>query len=132
MIDNRNYLYMVLTVYYEARGESRQGQKDVAKVIMNRAKSRNWPISHIVFAKKQFSCWNAGVANAPKVDVIELLAVSANCAEAVTEWDKGDTINGATHYFNPNKCSPEWAKSMTVVSVEGNHIFLKENLSKKA
>lgn len=127
--------WLILTVFLEARDQTPKGQKNVAKVIMNRANKKNWPLSNIVFAKKQFSCYNEGflkafthVAN----EVVFINPVSSNVSDAVDEWKNGDTLKGATHYFNPDLVPGRWPaswdkKKMTVLFVEGDHVFLRED-----
>ena len=126
--------WLILTVFLEARNQPIAGQKDVAKLILNRAKSKNWPLSNIVFAKKQFSCYNDGLLKAftkvaPEMQYIA--QVTENVNAAIDEWLAGDNLKGATHYFNPDEVAGGWPATwdrskMTVLFKVGNHIFLKE------
>jgi len=125
--------WLGLTVYYEARGESVKGQIAVCKVILNRAKTKGWPIRDIVRARKQFSCYNDGLAssllhikNIPKYVEIHYVV-----QQAIIEWEQGDNLQGATHYYAikgmVNGKPPYWASSMKfIVEIEG-HRFLKES-----
>lgn len=124
--------WIFLTVYHEARGEAPIGQKNVVKVILNRAHKNNWPVENVVKARKQFSCYNKGL-NDPSLivrDIITMGKVSANVYDAIEEWNSGDRLNGATHYYassGPNKIpKPYWAPSMTEVGKWGHHTFLRE------
>lgn len=126
------FFWLFLTVYHEARGESPLGQKSVVKVILNRASKRNWPISNIVLARKQFSCYNDGLQS-PNLwlkDIPTAVEVAKNVKEAIEEWTAGDTLEGATHYYassGPNKIKPPyWAALMTPVGRFDNHTFLRE------
>jgi len=126
--------WLILTVFLEARNQPAVGQKDVTKLILNRAKTKNWPVSNIVFARKQFSCYNDGLLNAfskvvPEIKYIPV--VTSNVNEGIEEWNKGDDLKGATHYFNPDEVPGRWPSTwdkskMVVLFKEGNHIFLKE------
>jgi len=58
---------MAKTIYGEARGESRQGQKAVACVIFNRFRSGKWfaakTLAGVCLKPLQFSCWNKSDPN---------------------------------------------------------------------
>lgn len=124
--------WILLTVYHEARGEEALGQKNVVKVILNRAKNNNWPVENVVKARKQFSCFNKGLDDPSMIirDIVTMGKVAKNVTEAIEEWQEGDDLHGATHYYassGPNKIkTPYWAPSMTVVGRWGNHTFLRE------
>ena len=124
--------WLALTVYHEARGESDAGQKAVVKVILNRSTAKGWPVSDVVKARKQFSCFNNGLQD-PAVwvrDVVTFLRVMENVHAAHAEWLAGDTLSGATHYYAlrgmTGRKPPYWAASMTFVMELGNHRFLRE------
>jgi spore germination cell wall hydrolase CwlJ-like protein len=126
--------WIILTVFYEARGEDAVGQKSVAKVILNRAEKRNWPLENVVRARKQFSCYNAGIKNDNPLlwikEIESLLTVVKNVDRAVDEWYDGDRLNGATHYYAPKGMPggkpPYWIAGMTKIGRFGNHIFYRE------
>lgn len=125
--------WLALTVYYEGRGEPIEGQFAITKTILNRAKKNNWPVSDVVKARKQFSCYNKGMQD-PGVWVREPLAlfeVTKNVAAAYTEWLDGKTLEGATHYYAPAAMVPKgavpyWVPSMQLVGKFGNQIFYRE------
>lgn len=122
----------IATVYHEARGESKDGQKAVLKVILNRAEKRGWPLKDIVLSRKQFSCWNRGL-DFPSVWIRDLPSfgeVSDNCFEALCEWEAGNRLWGATHYYAIKGMvggrPPYWADKMKPICEIGGHRFLKE------
>lgn len=126
--------WLILTVFLEARDQSALGQKNVAKVILNRASKKDWPLSNIVFSKKQFSCWNEGftkpfMALAHEAEYITPVLV--NVDTAIEEWKNGDDLKGATHYYSPKAMVPKnrvppWVSSMTMVGKFGDQIFYRE------
>jgi len=124
--------WLTLTIYHEARGESVAGQKAVAKVILNRAKKNGWPVSNVVLSRKQFSCFNLGLDH-PSVwirNVVTAAKVLENAEAGLKEWQAGDTLYGATHYYAllgmPNHQPPYWVKGMKfIVEIKG-HRFYKE------
>jgi len=125
----KGLFWLILTVYHEARGESTEGQKNVVKIILNRAEAKSCPLENIVLARKQFSCYNEGIKSIK--DTAAAAVVAANVYTAIDEWLEGNNLRGATHYYacdGPNKIPPPyWAKEMEVIGREGNHIFLKES-----
>jgi len=141
MTSVEGFMWVVLTVYLEARGEPPAGQKAVVKVILNRAKKRNWPLANIIFSRKQFSCWNDGIDglvtkrkgfSVPAnwiTELVTLASVYDNCIKGVNEWQAGNKLQGATHYYNPEDVKggkPYWADSMEYVVTIDDHVFLKE------
>lgn len=126
------FFWIILTVYHEARGESAEGQRAVVKTILNRGKNKGWPIEGIVLARKQFSCFNNGLKS-PSLwikDLSTFAKVSANCAQAAREWERGDTLQGATHYYAIKGMAgnkpPYWASSMEFICEIEGHRFLRE------
>lgn len=120
--------WTALTIYHEARGESYEGQKNVAKVILNRADKNDWRVEDIVKARKQFSCFNDGV---PPINHPVTFLVSMKAAhDAFYEWLAGSRLGGATHYYAPKGMKgglpPYWIKGMKFVVQEGNHSFYRE------
>ena len=124
--------WIILTVYHEARGEIDVGQKNVVKVILNRADLKGWPVENIVRARKQFSCFNSGIETEAIWirDIKAAWNVAKNVYQAVKEWENGDRLNGATHYYAPkgmkNEQPPYWIQDMTYIGQWGNHKFYRE------
>lgn len=127
------FAWVVLTVYHEARGESSLGQRAVVKVILNRAHRKGWPLKDIVLARKQFSAWNEGILNNPRVwikDVRTFATVTENCFQGLKEWQDGERLQYATHYYAikemVNHQPPYWAESMKFICEIEGHRFLRE------
>lgn len=127
------FAWVALTVYHEARGESALGQRAVVKVILNRAHRKGWSVKNVTLARKQFSCWNDGVMNNPKVwikDVVTFANVAENCLQGLKEWQDGERLQGATHYYAikgmVNNEPPYWAGSMKFICEIEGHRFLRE------
>lgn len=124
--------WIILTVYHEARGESAIGQKNVVKVILNRAQAKGWPVENVVRARKQFSCYNLGLDHPSMyIKEVPIMAVVANnVVLAIKEWEEGERLHGATHYYAPKGMPdgkpPYWIKGMTKIGKFGNHIFYRE------
>ena len=120
------------TLWGEARGEGHAGMAGVASTVLNRVASGvAWwgrDIASVCLAPKQFSCWNPGDPNRPK-----LLAVTTGdpvfrlaCAIAALACDGllPDTVNGADSYFDLRMpAPPAWARGLFPVKRIGHHGF---------
>ncbi len=118
-------------IYFEARGESREGQMAVAQVVINRVKSSIYPntICGVVYQNKnehnrcQFSFACDGISER----VTDRLAWrrAEDIARQVLRGSDGAVraeIGNATHY-HATSVSPLWARYMRRVDTIGHHVF---------
>jgi spore germination cell wall hydrolase CwlJ-like protein len=110
-------------IYFEARGESLEGQLAVAKVIINRAKSGRFPASYcgVVYQPSQFSFVRGRsmpAVRSESVDWREAVAI-AHIAEQGS-WDS--EVPGAL-FFHAAHVSPSWR--LTRLARVDNHIFYR-------
>ena len=124
------------TIYGEARGQSKEGLKAVANVVINRVKiaeKRNsywWGNNIIQVCQKpyQFSCWNRTDPNLKIITNVttnnKTFAQCVHIASLAAEGDLKDNTKGATHY-HAHYVSPYWAKDVIPVKTIGDHIFYK-------
>lgn len=111
----------------------------IAWVVRNRLKRPKRfgeSIKEIILKKHQFS--GVGSAEWNKADRYfggdtfkyppdrMMFGISYAVGLAVLEGDIPDPTCGADHYFNPQLCAPEWAKSMTKTYTSGPHDFYRE------
>ena len=117
-------------VYFEARSESALGQMAVAKVILNRVKSPNYPktICGVVYqgTQRRNSCQFSFACDGQPDDVKQP-AAWAQAKSVAQRAIKGDTnlgrgMNSATNY-HADYVTPRWAKALRKVSKIGRHIF---------
>lgn len=125
------------TLYGEARGEPLRGIEAVAAVVLNRvvrARARGggwWGHDIVTVCTKpwQFSCWNPGDPNRPR-----LLAVQAGepafdvCLRVARRAVAGvldDPTGGATHYHAVG-VQPAWAKGCLPCARIGRHLFYND------
>ena len=104
-------------VYAEARGESYKGQVAVAAVVLNRVASSEFPntISGVVYQSNAFTCVsNGSINNTPDSNAIRA------ALDALNGWDP---TGGCLYYYNPAKTNDQWIRTLTVVTVIGNHHF---------
>lgn len=107
-------------IYYEARGESFTDQLVIAKVTLNRVKSKYYPntICGVVYQRRQFEWTNKkGLTRDPKTwDNIAYLAKTL--LRPGVRFLEGFE---ATHY-HANYVSPDWS-NLEVYAIVGTHIF---------
>lgn len=122
---------MARTIFGEARGEPLEGKIAVAWVIKNRADNPSWWGDSIFSVCKkpfQFSAWNQGDPNRPKMICVtpqdeafsECLMVTAG----VLTRNYPDITGSANHYCTKN-LNPPWSKGKEPVAFVGNHKFYR-------
>ncbi len=118
-------------IYFEARGESAEGQAAVAQVVLNRMTSGLYPstICGVVFQNRShrhacqfsFTCDGRPLRVRDAEAWIEASRIAEDVLAGKT-WlaDIGD----ATHY-HANDVRPRWARSLKKIDVIGRHIFYR-------
>lgn len=109
-------------LYFEARGEGRNGQRAVAEVILNRVDSGAFPnsVCGVVHQRGQFT-YNKGrrMSNAAAAARSRQIA-----ADAIAGAPRALT-DGAT-YFHTTAVRPSWSKRFTRTARIGSHIFYRQ------
>ncbi len=117
-------------IYFEARSESVIGQMAVAKVILNRVKSPEYPntICGVVYqgSQRRNSCQFSFACDGLPDD-IKQPAAWANSKRVAQKALAGDAkvaamLSGVTNY-HADYVKPKWAKSMRKAVKIGRHIF---------
>lgn len=108
---------LVINCLAEAVSEPEQGQIEVTRTVLKRAKSKRWPdnVSSVILQPRQFSWVGAGIPEYSNAD-------KQKCFTSVTKAvlaGPGDY----THYYAHNKVTPSWAKKLKNVTVIKNHTF---------
>ncbi len=136
---------LTLTVWAEARGESEEGQRAVAYVILNRVVDPKWwsrekedgipddTVAAVCLRSKQFSCWNVGtdsykaLLKPSLLNDAKVLKIKALCEKVMQDYPDGDPTHGATHYCT-HAVAPttSWAKNRKPLVSIGNHRFFKD------
>ncbi len=130
-VSMNEYLCMVEAIHFESSGESTEGKEAVANVILNRVKSRRFPndVCGVVNQRVQFSYRNNGAPtiNLENLDDKTSFKESTQIALDAVNGTLADNVAGANHHINPKKVKrlPNWYYAGIVVSVIGNHEFLK-------
>lgn len=103
----------------EAKGESYAGKVAVATVVLNRVQSDLFPdsIYGVIYQDGQFTPVSNGAINEPASWASKK---AVNEALAYQGMDRGSLF-----FYNPDKAYSAYLSSKEVVTVIGNHVFLK-------
>lgn len=112
-------------VYFEARGESLEGQLAVAEVVMNRARSGRYPTTWcgVVTQRAQFSFVHRGVipaANRGSEAWRRAVAIARIAQQGSTRMLAANVL-----WYHANYVSPAWGRRLARSSVIGAHIFYR-------
>ena len=116
-------------VYFEARSESDMGQLAVAKVILNRVKTPNFPksICGVVYQGSgtrnscQFSFACDGQPD--EVKQPDAWAHAKSIAQRAIAGDPAVAMMGGATNYHADYVKPKWAKNMRRLTKIGHHIF---------
>lgn len=118
------------TLWGEARGESYEGKKAVAHVLLNRLKAghgRASTLAGVCLQPLQFSCWNGTDPNLPllrRAGIEE--RTFRECLRAVLEaMDEPDFTLGA-RWYHTRGVQPAWSRGITPCFTAGAHIFFND------
>ena len=113
---------LALNVYYEARGESMEGQYAVAEVTMNRRAAIGYPktVCEVVYQKGAFS-WTAEKVYQPGGQEWQR---ALKVAEEVYYQRRTARLPGVLHY-HATYVRPDWARQYQRVARIGRHLFYR-------
>lgn len=113
-------------IYFEARGESFEGQEFVAWVTLNRVGHKRYPdtICEVVWQDSQFS-WTDNPRSVKEHDAYRYAESVARYVLMQKSQGALDPTQGAT-MFHATKKSPFWKSSFVKVARVGRHIFYRE------
>jgi len=124
-------LWLAMTVYMEAEGETYLGKLAVAFVVMNRARKGRLSVSDVILRDRQFSAWNADSPTRLRLDLLTPTdPVWRDCHKAACAayYDLADDPSkGASHYLNPAVLPklPSWWDESKVTATIGRHRFAR-------
>jgi spore germination cell wall hydrolase CwlJ-like protein len=122
--DDAQHECLAVAVYFEAKGESLEGQLAVAEVVLNRAGSGRFPstVCGVVKQRAQFSFVRGG-----RFPPIPRASAAWRKAVAIAYIARQELAEGAAPralFFHARYVSPGWRK-LTRVATVGNHIFYR-------
>ncbi len=118
-------------IYFEARGESEEGQVAVAQVVLNRVKNPAYPntICGVVYQNKhkrnrcQFSFACDGIRD--RISQPKSWKLAQRLAKEVLDGKQYLKMVDASTHYHATYVNPRWAKSMVKRGQVGLHIFYK-------
>ena len=117
-LDRSEIYCLAKNIYHEARDQPYKGQVAVAYTTINRTIKS---VCLTVYQPYQFS-WT--LSNPPVLEQPEW-RVAVEVAVKVYTKQVADPTNGATHFYNPSRAKPGWAKCYDVTLRVKDHTFLK-------
>ena len=116
---------LATAVYFEARGESLEGQLAVAHVVMNRASSGRYPPDWCGVVKQpaQFSFVRHG-----EFPYVDTSSAAWQKAEAIAELAADNIVPSVSSdvlWYHANYVAPAWRHSLQEVQHIGAHIFYR-------
>ncbi len=127
-----NFSCLAEALYFEARGETVKGQFAVAEVIMNRAKSAQFPNTLCGVINqgtgRRYQCQFTYTCDGHEEVIRERAAYVrvAKVARLVIDGAAPDLTQGAT-YYHTNAVSPRWSRSFTKTTRIGVHLFYRDD-----
>jgi spore germination cell wall hydrolase CwlJ-like protein len=112
-------------VYFEARGESLEGQLAVAEVVLNRARSGRYPATWcgVVTQHAQFSFVRGGVI--PAANRGSEAWKRAVAIARIAQQGSNRMLAANVLWYHANYVSPSWGRRLARSSVIGAHIFYR-------
>ncbi len=116
---------LATAVYFEARGESLEGQLAVARVVMNRAGSGKYPPDWCSVVKQhaQFSFVRHGAF--PRVDTASAAWDRAEAIARLAAANVVPSIDQDVLWYHANYVAPSWGHRLSIVEKIGAHIFYR-------
>jgi N-acetylmuramoyl-L-alanine amidase len=116
---------LATAVYFEARGETLEGQMAVAQVVMNRAASGKYPPSWCATIKQpwQFSFVRNG--QFPHVDTASAAWARAQGIARLAAANVIPSVGNDVLWYHANYVAPSWGHRLNRVEQIGAHIFYR-------
>jgi spore germination cell wall hydrolase CwlJ-like protein len=116
---------LATAVYFEARGESVEGQLAVARVVMNRASSGRYPPDWCSVVKQpaQFSFVRHG--EFPWIDTASAAWGRAQGVARLAIANVVPSVDPDVLWYHANYVAPSWGHRLSVVEKIGAHIFYR-------
>ena len=116
---------IAVAVYHEARGETLEGQLAVARVIMNRAASGQYPASWCGVVKQP---WQFSFVHNGRFPSVDEGSTAWHNAVGITRLAVNNAVPSLSNdvlWYHANYVAPSWGRRLTRVSQIGAHIFYR-------
>ena len=116
---------LATAVYFEARGESVEGQLAVARVVMNRALSGRYPGTWCGVVKQpwQFSFVRNG--RFPRIDTNSSAWARAQGIARLAAANVVPSVGTDVLWYHASYVSPSWGRRLSMAQRIGTHIFYR-------
>ena len=116
---------LATAVYFEARGESLEGQLAVARVVMNRAASGRYATDWCGVVKQpaQFSFVRHG--QFPTIAVASAAWAKAEAIARLAVANVVPSVDTSVLWYHADYVAPKWGHQLNVVEKIGAHIFYR-------
>ena len=116
---------LATAVYFESMGEPLEGQLAVARVVINRAASGQYPTSWcaVVKQKAQFSFVRSG--RFPRIDPASQAWRKAQAIARIAVANASATLPTDVLWYHADYVAPSWGRRLTRVEKIGAHIFYR-------
>ena len=118
---------LATAVYFEARGESVDGQLAVARVVMNRAASGKYPPSWCATVTQpwQFSFVNPHTGQLPAPNYSSDAWRKAEAVAKLAAANIVPSVSNDVLWYHADYVAPTWRRNLTEVQKIGQHIFYR-------
>jgi N-acetylmuramoyl-L-alanine amidase len=116
---------LATAVYFEARGESVDGQLAVARVVMNRAASGRYPTTWCGVVKQpaQFSFVRHG--RFPRINTRSAAWARAQGVARLAMANVVPSVGTDVLWYHANYVSPSWGRRLSMAQRIGAHVFYR-------
>ena len=116
---------LATAVYFEARGESLEGQLAVARVVMNRAASGKYPTSWCEVVKQPAQFSFVRHRQFPLVDTASDAWRKAQGIARLAVTNVVPSVDSNVLWYHANYVAPSWGHRLNLVQKIGAHIFYR-------
>lgn len=122
---SREMYCLAQAVYFESRGEPLSGQLAVARVVINRADSSQFPDDYcsVVTQRAQFSFVRGG--HIPDPNTNSRAWSRARAIARIAHQELWDSAAADSLYFHATHVSPRWARAKSARAQIDSHIFYR-------
>lgn len=122
---SRELTCLATAIYFEARGETLDGQLAVGEVIINRAESGRFPQDYcgVVTQAGQFSFVTGGAM--PQASRSSPAWQRASAIARIAHEELWDSKAGNALFFHASRVRPSWANRRTALARIDSHIFYR-------
>lgn len=120
-----SYNCLVCNCFFETRGESLQGKVAVAKTVLSRVDSKEFPntVCGVIYQRSQFSWANPKETKKYNATTPTDRQTLKDCRDA-SDTAINEGANGLLYFYNPRKVTPAWSRRMQSCGRVGEHLFM--------